>query len=304
MYQQAIEAYLKSQHISYKVQGEQIVCRCLNPKHIDSNPSFQFNTEEGYCHCFSCGWKSHISRMADIEIDEDTLRAYDYDKLIEQLKLDSHEISDENVVLPPKAFDIVWPVRHIGAEIMRDLGVYYCEKGRFRGRLIFPITNVDGVLLGYTSWVATAAALGEFKDRLVDAVRPDAKYLHSYKMNTSNLLYPTQCSDMDLKHEQGLHLTEGLFDALSLIQLGYPAVCNFGLGAPSINKVGEMLSMGYEVLVPAFDNDKAGMEGWQKIRDDWAEHVTISAPTQILRDIREYGSKDANEYLTKRLTHD
>lgn len=302
MYQVAIEQFLTANKIPYKVEGDQIKCRCLNPKHVDSNPSFQFNTKEGYCHCFSCGWKNHITHLTEVEMDEETMRQYEYQKLIEQLHVDNTEtLGIQDIILPPKAFPITWMVRQISGELMRDLGVYYCERGKYMGRLIFPITDVDGVLLGYTSWIATAESLGEFADRLVEPQREHAKYLHSYGMTTADVLYPTMVMDLDVKHHEGLHLTEGLFDALSLIQLGHPAVCNFGLGAPSVHKVGEFLSMGYTKIIPAFDNDQAGMKGWQSIRDVWAEYVEIGQPTQILKDFRDYGANDANEYLTRRL---
>lgn len=303
MYQVAIEQFLTANKVPYTINGDQITCRCLNPKHMDSNPSFQFNAQEGYGHCFGCNYSTHISHLTEVEMDEETLRQYEYQKLIEQLHVGTTEVGERDVILPPKAFPITWMVRQISGDLMRDLGVYYCEKGKYCGRLIFPITDVDGVLLGYSSWIATPESLGEFSDRLVEPTRPHAKYLHSYGMVTADVLYPTMVMDLELKHHEGLHLTEGLFDALSLIQLGHPAVCNFGLGSPSMNKVGEFLSMGYTKLVPAFDNDQAGMKGWQSIKDQWSEYVEISQPTQILRDLRDFGAKDANEYLTRRLTN-
>lgn len=301
MYKLAIEQFLKSQKISYEVSGDQIKCRCLNPKHIDSNPSFQFNTSKGFGHCFSCGFKTHISHLSEVEIDPETLRQYEYDKLIEQLHVGTTEIAEQDVILPPKAFDITWEVRGISAEFLQELEVYYCERGKYCGRLIFPIKGVNDELLGYTSWIANEEALGDFKDRLVPPTREHAKYLHSYGLKTADVIYPTTNESVELKIGQGLHLTEGLFDALSLLQLGYPAICNFGLGAPSFIKIGEVFSMGYTELVPAFDNDKAGLEGWQAIRDEWARHMKILGPSAILKEIRGNGFNDANDYLLSKL---
>ena len=301
MYKLAIKTFLTSQKIPYTVEGEQIKCRCLNPKHIDENPSFQFNTAEGYGHCFGCNFTTHISHLTDVEVDEETIRAYEYHKLIEQLHVGTTEVSEHEVILPPKAFEITWEVRGISGSLLQTLGVYYCERGKYCGRLIFPIRNVDGVLLGYTSWIATKKSLGEFADRLVPPTREHAKYLHSYGLATADVVYPTNLHDLKLRPSPGLHLTEGLFDALSLIELGYPAVCNFGLGAPSINKIGEFFSMGYDAIIPAFDHDQAGMKGWQSIKDVWAEQVTILGPSEILRDIKAFGTKDANDFLVTKL---
>lgn len=304
MYKLAIEQFLTANKIPYTVSGDQISCRCLNPKHIDNNPSFQFNTSQGYCHCFSCGYKNHITHLTEVEMDEETLRQYEYQKLIEQLHVGTTEVIAHDVILPPKAFDITWDVRGISGELLRDLGVYYCERGKYCGRLVFPIMDIDGVILGYTSWIATEKSLGEFANRLVPPTREHAKYLHSYGLTTANVVYPVLAAELDLQHHEGLHLTEGLFDALSLIQMGHPAVCNFGLGAPSTEKIGMVLSMGYSSIIPAFDNDAAGLKGWQDIRDNWADFLKISGPTQILKDIRSYGTKDANDYLTKRTSND
>jgi len=301
MYQQVIETFLTSNKIPYEVKGGQVICRCLNPKHIDSNPSFSFSISKGVCHCFSCGYKNFIGNLTDVKVDEETLRSYEYDKLVEQLHVGTTAITKTDVILPPNAFDITWEVRGISGTLMKKLGAYYCDRGKYKGRIIFPMYDMHKDLIGYTSWIATEEALGDFKEHLVEPERAHAKYLHSYGLVTADFIYPTNLNELNLEYYGSIHLCEGLFDALSLIELGYPAVCNFGLGEPSISKIGEVMALGHDKVTPAFDNDKAGIAGWQKIKDVWREYMFITGPSKILTTIWDSGAKDANEYLQKKL---
>lgn len=303
MYRKAIEQFLNTNKIVFTVQGDAVSCKCINPKHLDTKPgSFFFSISKGVCFCFSCGYKNFIGNITEITIDAETQRHYEYEKLAEQLE-GTTEAEYLEVVLPPKAFGITWDVRGIPKAIIENLGLYYCRRGKYQGRIIFPVEDMYGTLIGYTSWIAPKEALGNRQDQWVppDEKFAHAKYLHSYGFVSQDIIFPSNLDNFELKTVDYVMLTEGHFDALSLIALGYPAVCNFGLSSPSLEKIGAVMALGYPNLVQAFDKDKAGMEGWQAIRYDWAKHIPIKSPPQILQDIWKSGSKDANDYLISRL---
>ena len=97
-------------------------------------------------------------------------------------------------------------------------------------------------------------------------------------------------------------LTEGVFDAISYIAMGYPAVCNFGLGFPDLHKIGRMKSLGITTVINGLDNDTPGIQAWQGVderpglKDQWAKWFTIGRPLDIIKKVQEHG-KDASEYL-------
>ena len=304
MYRKDIEHFLIANNITYTVNGDMISSKCINPKHLDGKPgSFFFSISKGVCHCFSCGYKNFIGNITEITIDAETQRQYEYEKLVEQLRVEPDLEYEGEIVLPPKAFDIEWDLRGIPKAIIKTLGLYYCRRGKYAGRIVFPIQDMYGTLIGYTSWLAPKSALADKQDQWVEPTvkYAHAKYLHSYGLVTMDVAYPLQLDEFELKPVDYVMLTEGHFDALSLIALGYPAVCNFGLGHPSLEKIGAVMSLGYPSLVQAFDMDAPGIKGWQDIKDYWSEHIPIQKPPKILKDIWSSGSKDANDYLVNKL---
>lgn len=66
--------------IEYKEKGKFFIISCLNPAHIDENPSMRLYADSGIAHCFSCGYNIHISQIYKKYIGKDLdLRKYMYD---------------------------------------------------------------------------------------------------------------------------------------------------------------------------------------------------------------------------------
>jgi hypothetical protein len=94
-------------------------------------------------------------------------------------------------------------------------------------------------------------------------------------------------------------------DALSYIQLGVPAVCNFGLSAPSPLKAGRLLSLGTMTIINGLDADAPAVKAWQGdiekdrvgLKDIWRRYVTIGKPVAEVLKVKRSGFKDCNEYL-------
>ena len=51
---------LKEKGVYYMPSGHDLLIRCLNPDHDDSNPSMRVHKDTGIYHCFSCGCKGNI----------------------------------------------------------------------------------------------------------------------------------------------------------------------------------------------------------------------------------------------------
>jgi len=275
----------------YQIKGNEIVTTCLNPEHEDHSPSYSINWVTGASYCFSCGFSHPVSKLLGLQPDDDMMRMSKYLGLNRQWE---EEIEEElpEIILPPIDFMVTESIRGIPTEILMELGVYYCTHGRYKGRLILPVRDSYGNLLGFD------ARIYEHKDRpgVVPNI-PDAKYLRPVAMKTANVLYPLDY----LQHHPELNsdsitLTEGIFDALSYIALGEPAVCNFGLGSPTPSKVSHLIGLGYTAVNSGMDYDQKGIAGWQRIKEEWREYLQITPPTELTKRIWA-SAKDANTYL-------
>lgn len=294
MYKERLIAWLQSQGRSYSISGKEFKTNCIFGTHEDRNPSFSINMVTGKAYCFSCATGTHADRILGVQQDEESLRISKYmqlDKMWEPV-----ETTELNIVLPPMASEVTDSIRGISKELLQELGAYHCNHGRYKDRLIFPIRDTDGELLGFDARIH-----GDNPNV------PEAKYLRPSGMKTVDILYPLDYlwnhrEDLDLST---IVLTEGIMDAISLIQLGVPAVCNFGLSAPSPLKAGRLLSLGTMTLVNGLDNDQAAIRAYQGdpekgqvgLKEHWKQYVTIGRPLPVIQSIRKAGCKDANEYL-------
>ena len=294
MYLRDIENYYKTNNIPYNINYKEVSSLCLNPSHNDHKVgSFSINRSTGVMYCFSCGFKSHISMITEVTVDEETIRTSKYQTLLEYLKpsgVDTHI----SIIMPPKDSTIQMDIRGISKELLNSLGVYYCSIGRFAGRYIFPVTDIFESVVGFTAWYSEEHSQHT-------PMNPELKYIHSKGFCTVDNLFPLNLPDSAqwIHRDHPLILTEGVFDALSLIMMGYPAVCNFGLGGPSRTKKASITYLGFTSLMNGFDNDKAGIEGWQRIKEVWRSDFKIESPSKIRKDLINSNYKDWNEFYLK-----
>lgn len=104
MYKERLITFLEQRNQKFTISGKEIKTKCLNPKHIDSNPSFSINYANGLAYCFSCGYKTHADRILGVQQDEESLRISKYmqlDKMWEPVE--EHEFT---IVLPPVAHEV------------------------------------------------------------------------------------------------------------------------------------------------------------------------------------------------------
>ncbi|SMC41801.1 DNA primase [Papillibacter cinnamivorans] len=149
---------------------------------------------------------------------------------------------------------------------------------RFRNRLMFPIINIRGEVIG-------------FGGRVLDASQP--KYLNSPDtpvFNKSKNLFALHAAK---KSKQGrLILTEGYMDTLALHQAGFDcAVASLGT-ALTQDHARLMAHYTREVII-AYDGDQAGLAASQRAID-------ILGKTGLsVKVLRMQGAKDPDEYIRK-----
>ena len=138
-------------------------------------------------------------------------------------------------------------------EIIKDTGLYYFDEkkkkyiSRFRNRIIFPINNISGNIIG-------------FGGRTVDDNKNLAKYINSpetpFFKKGSNLYNLDKARKLSNKLED-VYLVEGYMDVIGLSKNGIEnTVANLGTALTS--KQIQILNQFYNHIIICFDGDQSG----------------------------------------------
>lgn len=285
MFKEAIIAILDNMGNDYNISGDEIKTTCLNPSHEDSNPSFFINMNTGKNHCFSCGYSIPVKKLFGDNSQEDIeelIRKAMYNNLIPVKKTKQ----DFSFFLPPKAYDIDRNWRGLSKEFLNRLGVYYCDTGRFKGRLVFPIYNNE-TLLGVDTRIVNPS-LADFHD---------AKWLRSKNMEVQEIVYPLDyLKTLPLSVRRHVILCEGVADAISYLYCGVAAIPTFGLAPPEMKRIELLLSLGVDTITIGYDNDEKGQAAILKVYPYYKKWFDIKAHPLVTK-VRKSGYKDANDAL-------
>lgn len=168
-------------------------------------------------------------------------------------------------------------------EELLDAGlVLKSQKGslydRFRNRLMFPIIDVRGNVIG-------------FGGRVMDDSKP--KYLNSPETTIFNKRRNLFALNVAKKSTQGrIILTEGYLDAIALHQFGFDCAVA-SLGTALTEEHAQLLSKYTNQVVLTYDGDEAGQNATKR-----AIPILERAGLQI-RILRMQGAKDPDEFLKK-----
>lgn len=149
----------------------------------------------------------------------------------------------------------------------------------FRERIIFPIWDQFGQVIGFTS----------------RAIRDDqkAKYMNSidsFVFNKRNILYGFHLAKNAIREKDAVILVEGNMDQIALYNNGFHntvAVMGIALGAPSLER---LLSLTKNVYL-ALDSDGAGFSAMERINRQFAEKGVVAKYLEFSP------QKDPDEFL-------
>lgn len=250
---------------------------CLNPAHQDAHPSMGYNEKNQTVHCFACG------------------ATYDVFDLVGQ---------EENLTDFPSKMKAV-NRRYGGGEVIRVTAkptqtFPYKEGGGrpdpyFTGRGLsdetvrrfgLVVENGYAVLPVFVNGVCRSVCR-----RAIDpAVEP--RY-----QNSRGAMQLWNSAAMERAAGKALFVTEGIFDALSLEELGFPAValCGAANTGKLVQKMDEYVPVAWpERLILAGDSDAAGqgMNGklWEQLTARGIACAVLALPD---------GCKDVNEALVQ-----
>lgn len=260
--------------------------RCLNPAHLDRNPSMGYDRRRDKVHCFACG--------ADYDLFDLLILDEKLTSPMEALAEASRRYGHGNADAPPHQFNPKKNKPHTGPQgslissfngaapsdpaYLTQCAAYTGETDYYTRRGLSPET-VQRFGLGYDPkrrCVVLPCAGGRAVRRSVEKKR----YLNE-KGVPSPLFQP------ELLEEDGpIFLAEGTFDALSAEELGYPCAALNGSGnrEKAAALLRKMKRPAQVILLP--DNDQAGEE-WAAALLAEFPWLTRCPPLPLGKDLNE-----------------
>ena len=250
---------------------------CLNPAHQDAHPSMGYNEKNQTVHCFACGATYDIF---DLVGQEENLTDFP-----SKMKAVNRRYGGGEVIRvtakPTQAFpskegggrsDTYFTGRGLSDETVRRFGLV--------------VENGYAVLPVFAEGVCRSVCR-----RAIDpAVEP--RY-----QNSRGAMQIWNSAAMERAAGEALFVTEGIFDALSLEELGFPAValCGAANTGKLVQKIDEYVPVAWpERVILAGDADAAGQGMNEKLREQLTARG-IACAVLALPD----GCKDVNEALVK-----
>jgi DNA primase len=283
----SVAELLDKNNISYRISGKDLVIKCLNPDHEDTNPSCRVDKNTGLTHCFSCGFKANIFRHFGLTAVPSTVAIQKLKDKLKQLTL------SEEVPFPYNKIPFVRKFRGISPETFKHFMAFYTDEPTLENRVIFPIVDI----LGRNKAYIARHMLSEAEPRYI-----------IYPSNASFGVYP----EFFQEKYSSVVLVEGIFDLLNLYDKGLENVsCTFGTSTLMKSFEGKLLpfkSQGIEKIYILYDSDKPGIEAANKLYPK-LEHAGFSVEVLSLPEedtdpgnltqeevngILEYISEDSN----------
>lgn len=283
--------------------------RCLNPDHLDRNPSMAYDARRHKVHCFACG--------ADYDLFDLLTLDHSYSSPLEALAEASRLYGHGDVTVSRTAPET--PLRATGRG-----GESRSAARTERGDLTMTAEQTAAYIAscaekrGQTSYFssrsiseATAARFSLGYDGALSCVVLPCDDGHIVRRSTTEKRYlnekgvpsPLFQSSL-LRGDEPVFLVEGVFDALSAEELGFRACAMNGSG--NRTKIAAILRTlaPYAPILLLPDNDRAGDE-WASALTDEFPWLYRCPPLPEGKDLNELLCADAGEaadFLTRSLT--
>lgn len=285
----SVEQLLTSRGISFIPSGKDLLIKCLNPEHEDSNPSCRVDKTFGMVHCFSCGWRHNIFKYFGIFTNGTSLK-------VKLLKDKLAKVTEEttSIKLPEDYVPVTKSFRGISAKTLRKFGAFtsIIDKN-FENRICFPVYDITG---------KTVAFLNRHK---ISEQNP--RYLVTPRGRSLPCIPPKL-----EEPSKFIVLVEGIFDMLNLYDNGIKqAVAALGTDTLTEKTIRDRLLafkvQGVQYVYILFDGDKAGKFAASKLKDllikEGFEPIVLDLPddkdpgdldTEEVEQLKAYIDEDCN----------
>lgn len=245
-----VKELLVSNSVEYTPSGRDYLIKCLNPEHIDVNPSLRIDKITGVGHCFSCGYRVNLFKYFGIVTDYQNARVSQIKEKIQKVFSETYGLS-----MPKGWVPFYKNYRNISADVFKTFEAFTVDnQEELENRVVFPLKDANNKIIAFIG----RHFISDIKPRY--RVYPGGVELPLFPSK----LYPVNGT---------LVLVEGIFDALNLIDKGIPNVAAM-LGTQSlyskkgINKEKTTLLklQGITKLVLLLDGDPAGIKAAQELQ--------------------------------------
>jgi len=258
-----IENNIKNKGLSYKKIGDIIRIKCIFPDHIDTVPSLTLYPN-GRFYCFGCKKYGEITDLFKLKykgLKADLGRKLYFEPIVlytEGLK---------NVELPENK-PVKSVIRNISLKTLKKFDVRKNELG-----YIIPI-----YFYNYFGKNCVGYSIRKFSG--------SPKWLHLPSEKTVNNSHFSRYIYPNFDKLDYIILVEGLFDALKLIDCGFPASACFSTRF-SKEKLFSLYKMAPRFVFIIFDNDKAGKDGAIEFKSNLKKEFIVKT-VSISRDPDEF----------------
>lgn len=280
---------LTKKGLSPKPSGRDYLIKCLNPEHLDSNPSCRVDKISGLCHCFSCGFKTNIFKYYGVFTNLIPAKIQKVKDKIAAIKSVTTGLD-----LPKGATPYTRPFRGISPKTLKSIGAFHTtEVAELEDRIVFPIPDIRGKIQVFVA----RHTLSNGNPRYIN-----------YPRNVEVPIYPPHAPT----GAKSIVLVEGITDYLNLYDKGlHQCVCTFGTNTLKKDTKLKMLpfrAQGVEKVYVMYDGDEAGRKASAEVEallqelEFSVEVIYLEADTDPgelsqaeVDSIREYISKENTE---------
>lgn len=279
-YKTYLKDYLETKH---NIKNPKSFFHCLNPEHIDNNPSMMYTSKYEICHCFSCGASYDIFDLVGMDYNLNNFR----EQLlkIQELYLGYTPNVNKECVDDNKIYDYT---NYYKKCLKNMTKTNYLQNRKITNKLILKYN------IGYD----------EVRNLIVFPINKNCYFARSTVNNDKrkskgksdiwNYRYLKDSNDNSL-----IYVTEGIIDALSL------EVIDSNIKVMSINGVGNLKSLvnaikkenynGYIAVV--FDNDNAGIKASKELVEELAKINVNSFSNTLISNFDANICTDLNKAL-------
>ena len=296
-----------------KISG-QVLVRCINPNHIDRNPSCSISLDKGVGKCWSCGFSFSLksfyyqkfgrSIFKDLGIPRSFIITPQIEELADLSQVPETDFKLTGQFLPLGSNDLIkkWiKNRGFNQQHLENLGVKYMRTGR-TVKTSDPTNKEEWRYYSDVAFIPIFEGkdLLCFEARQLRTEEEWLKYLKNKNINITEkkykkVLYPKNSSTKTLyklnylDQNEPLYVVEGLMDVISLRthRLFQNSTCTFGR---SIKERQFYLLSKFKKIIVIPNNDQQGILAMQQFK---GKNNVFILPLPI-------SIKDVNEILQKK----
>lgn len=272
---------LKEKGVYYTPSGKDLLIKCLNPEHDDSDPSCRVHRVSGATHCFSCGFKTNIFKYFGVLTGNQVhIKVAKLKEKLQKLSTDRDGLEFPNYHVP-----YTHPYRNISTETLKKFEAFYLSvedssMPGFEDRIIFPIRDISNRIIMFLGRHTLSNGNPKYKN---------------WPREVNIPLFPSIMP----KGTSSIVLVEGIFDMLNCYDKGmYNVVCTFGtntLQKDTKQKLLNFKAQGVTKVYLMFDGDDAGREATKKLKP-LIEHEELEVEVIKLEDDSDPGEL-SEEYI-------